>query len=172
MISTDFYSPDCATLACLNTLQRGTLIRKISFTNCLLKVKKQKCIEKFCQRIQVIKKISSKSFKSQEMWTPQRCIAQLCACCCPGDSLHLTQTFLPLNLKVRLSGKRAVLQVFTSGSWRTVCSDDWKTEYGNTTCKHLGFSRYKCKTEGICVTFLTNSDICNFLHETLHKSVL
>ncbi|POI35587.1 hypothetical protein CIB84_000662, partial [Bambusicola thoracicus] len=43
---------------------------------------------------------------------------------------------------VRLSGKRAVLQVFTSGSWRTVCSDDWKAEYGNTTCKHLGFSSY------------------------------
>ncbi|PKU36735.1 transmembrane protease serine 3 [Limosa lapponica baueri] len=44
---------------------------------------------------------------------------------------------------VRLSGKKAVLQVFTSGSWRTVCSDDWKAEYGNTTCKHLGFSRYE-----------------------------
>ncbi|XP_074938047.1 transmembrane protease serine 3 [Phalacrocorax aristotelis] len=43
---------------------------------------------------------------------------------------------------VRLSGKKAVLQVFTSGSWRTVCSDDWKAEYGNTTCKHLGFSSY------------------------------
>ncbi|KAJ7400599.1 transmembrane protease serine 3 [Pitangus sulphuratus] len=43
---------------------------------------------------------------------------------------------------VRLSGKKAVLQVFTSGSWRTVCSDDWRAEYGNTTCKHLGFSSY------------------------------
>ncbi|XP_037997621.1 transmembrane protease serine 3 [Motacilla alba alba] len=43
---------------------------------------------------------------------------------------------------VRLSGKRAVLQVFTFGSWRTVCSDDWRAEYGNTTCKHLGFSSY------------------------------
>jgi len=46
-----------------------------------------------------------------------------------------------------LSGKKAVLQVFTSGSWRTVCSDDWKEEYGNTTCKHLGFSRYEHKME-------------------------
>uniref|UniRef100_H0Z5C2 Transmembrane serine protease 3 n=1 Tax=Taeniopygia guttata TaxID=59729 RepID=H0Z5C2_TAEGU len=43
---------------------------------------------------------------------------------------------------VRLSGKRAVLQVFTFGSWRTVCSDDWRAEFGNTTCKHLGFSSY------------------------------
>uniref|UniRef100_A0A8C3VJN7 Transmembrane serine protease 3 n=1 Tax=Catharus ustulatus TaxID=91951 RepID=A0A8C3VJN7_CATUS len=43
---------------------------------------------------------------------------------------------------VRLSGRRAVLQVFTFGSWRTVCSDDWRAEYGNTTCKHLGFSSY------------------------------
>lgn len=92
--------------------------------------------------------------------------------CCPNGSLHLTQVFLPLNLKVRLSGKRAVLQMFTSGSWRTVCSDDWKAEYGNTTCKHLGFSRYECKTEGIYLTFLTNSDIRNFLNETLHEAVL
>uniref|UniRef100_A0A8C8SIB3 Transmembrane serine protease 3 n=1 Tax=Pelusios castaneus TaxID=367368 RepID=A0A8C8SIB3_9SAUR len=43
---------------------------------------------------------------------------------------------------VRLSGKKAVLQVFTFGSWRTVCSDDWKDEYGNATCKRLGFSSY------------------------------
>ncbi|RMC06190.1 hypothetical protein DUI87_15620 [Hirundo rustica rustica] len=55
---------------------------------------------------------------------------------------ELTESFLVLNLKVRLSGKRAVLQVFTFGSWRTVCSDDWRAEYGNTTCKHLGFSSY------------------------------
>ncbi|XP_075776401.1 transmembrane protease serine 3 [Pelodiscus sinensis] len=43
---------------------------------------------------------------------------------------------------VRLSGKKAVLQVFTFGSWRTVCSDDWKEEKGNATCKRLGFSSY------------------------------
>uniref|UniRef100_A0A8D0HCL6 Transmembrane serine protease 3 n=1 Tax=Sphenodon punctatus TaxID=8508 RepID=A0A8D0HCL6_SPHPU len=43
---------------------------------------------------------------------------------------------------VRLSGKKAVLQVFTLGAWRTVCSDDWKAGYGNITCKHLGFSSY------------------------------
>ncbi|KAM7177588.1 transmembrane protease serine 3 [Macrochelys suwanniensis] len=43
---------------------------------------------------------------------------------------------------VRLSGKKAVLQVFTFGSWRTVCSDDWNNENGNATCKRLGFSSY------------------------------
>ncbi|XP_029435069.1 transmembrane protease serine 3 [Rhinatrema bivittatum] len=43
---------------------------------------------------------------------------------------------------VRLSGKNAVLQVFTSGSWRTVCSEDWKVLYGNMTCKQLGFPSY------------------------------
>lgn len=91
------------------------------------------------------KRTSSKNCMNQEMWMPQWCTARLCTRC--GNPLQLMQGFLPLHLKVRLSGKRAVLQVFTSGSWRTVCSDDWKTEYGNTTCKHLGFSRYECKTE-------------------------
>ncbi|XP_014380804.1 transmembrane protease serine 3 [Alligator sinensis] len=43
---------------------------------------------------------------------------------------------------VRLSGREGGLQVFTSGFWRTVCSDDWKEAYGNATCKHLGFSSY------------------------------
>ncbi|ETE59393.1 Transmembrane protease serine 3, partial [Ophiophagus hannah] len=45
---------------------------------------------------------------------------------------------------VRLSGKRAVLQVFSLGTWRTVCSDGWKENYGNVTCKYLGFSREEC----------------------------
>lgn len=111
-------------------------------------VLKKENIGKFHRRIQVIKRTSSKNCINQEMWMPQWCVARLCTCCVPsGNPLQLTQGFLPLHLKVRLSGKRAVLQVFTSGSWRTVCSDDWKAEYGNTTCKHLGFSRYECKTE-------------------------
>ncbi|OXB79543.1 UNVERIFIED_CONTAM: hypothetical protein H355_000359 [Colinus virginianus] len=60
---------------------------------------------------------------------------------------------------VRLSGKRAVLQVFTSGSWRTVCSDDWKAEYGNTTCKHLGFSSlYLPSSWSVQVGFVTQQD--------------
>ncbi|XP_053561129.1 transmembrane protease serine 3 [Bombina bombina] len=43
---------------------------------------------------------------------------------------------------VRLSGKNAVLQAYSAGTWRTVCSDDWKAYYGNLTCKQLGFSSY------------------------------
>ncbi|KAK9402075.1 Tmprss3: Transmembrane protease serine 3, partial [Crotalus adamanteus] len=43
---------------------------------------------------------------------------------------------------VRLSGKRAVLQVFSFGTWRTVCSDGWKDNYGNVSCKYLGFSSF------------------------------
>ncbi|KAG8450131.1 hypothetical protein GDO86_002669, partial [Hymenochirus boettgeri] len=43
---------------------------------------------------------------------------------------------------VRLSGRNSVLQVFTSGSWRTVCSDEWRAMFGNLTCKQLGFSSY------------------------------
>ncbi|XP_060091244.1 transmembrane protease serine 3 [Heteronotia binoei] len=43
---------------------------------------------------------------------------------------------------VRLSGKKAVLQVFAFGMWKTVCSDDWKSKYGSITCKYLGFSSF------------------------------
>nr|XP_033798819.1 transmembrane protease serine 3 [Geotrypetes seraphini] len=43
---------------------------------------------------------------------------------------------------VRLSGQNSVLQVFTSSSWRTVCSDNWKVIYGKMTCKQLGFPSY------------------------------
>ncbi|KAM4796682.1 transmembrane protease serine 3 [Rhinophrynus dorsalis] len=43
---------------------------------------------------------------------------------------------------VRLSGKNSVLQAYAAGSWKTVCSDDWKAVYGNITCKQLGFSSY------------------------------
>uniref|UniRef100_A0A6I8PY08 Transmembrane serine protease 3 n=1 Tax=Xenopus tropicalis TaxID=8364 RepID=A0A6I8PY08_XENTR len=42
----------------------------------------------------------------------------------------------------RLSGRNSVLQAYTAGSWRTVCSDEWKGLYGNLTCKQLGFSSY------------------------------
>uniref|UniRef100_A0A8C3T8A9 Transmembrane serine protease 3 n=1 Tax=Chelydra serpentina TaxID=8475 RepID=A0A8C3T8A9_CHESE len=52
------------------------------------------------------------------------------------------QSYVPTTMSCfRLSGKKAVLQVFTFGSWRTVCSDDWNNENGNATCKRLGFSR-------------------------------
>ncbi|KAJ7320600.1 hypothetical protein JRQ81_020111 [Phrynocephalus forsythii] len=47
-----------------------------------------------------------------------------------------------IGLGVRLSGKKAVLQVFSFGTWRTMCSDDWKEGYGSVTCKYLGFSSF------------------------------
>ncbi|XP_064412926.1 transmembrane protease serine 3 [Latimeria chalumnae] len=43
---------------------------------------------------------------------------------------------------VRLSGKNSVLQIYSAGSWRTVCSEDWKDIYGTTACRQLGYSRY------------------------------
>ncbi|XP_043931327.1 transmembrane protease serine 3-like [Protopterus annectens] len=43
---------------------------------------------------------------------------------------------------VRLSGKNSVLQVFSSGSWRTVCYEDWSETSGRAACKQLGYSRY------------------------------
>ncbi|XP_038616447.1 transmembrane protease serine 3 [Tachyglossus aculeatus] len=42
----------------------------------------------------------------------------------------------------RVSGRNAVLQVFVTGSWRTVCSENWKDHYGNVACSQLGFSSY------------------------------
>ncbi|MGH0124802.1 UNVERIFIED_CONTAM: hypothetical protein FKN15_020037 [Acipenser sinensis] len=43
---------------------------------------------------------------------------------------------------VRLSGRNSVLQIYTGGSWKTVCSEDWNETYGNTACRQLGYSRY------------------------------
>ncbi|XP_053241219.1 transmembrane protease serine 3 [Podarcis raffonei] len=43
---------------------------------------------------------------------------------------------------VRLSGKKAVLQVFAYGAWRTVCSENWQETYGRVTCKYLGISSF------------------------------
>lgn len=42
---------------------------------------------------------------------------------------------------VRVSGQRAVLQVFTAAAWRTMCSDDWKNHYAKVACAQLGFPR-------------------------------
>ncbi|KAF7251172.1 Transmembrane protease serine 3 [Varanus komodoensis] len=52
-----------------------------------------------------------------------------------------------IGLGVRLSGKKAVLQVFSFGSWRTVCSDGWKDNYGSVTCKYLGFSSFESSAD-------------------------
>uniref|UniRef100_G3WQC2 Transmembrane serine protease 3 n=1 Tax=Sarcophilus harrisii TaxID=9305 RepID=G3WQC2_SARHA len=43
---------------------------------------------------------------------------------------------------VRVSGRNAVLQVFVAAAWRTMCSDDWKGQYGLIACEQLGFSSY------------------------------
>ncbi|KAF5927464.1 hypothetical protein HPG69_016102 [Diceros bicornis minor] len=43
---------------------------------------------------------------------------------------------------VRVSGRNAVLQVFTAAAWRTVCSDDWKGHHANVACAQLGFPSY------------------------------
>ncbi|KAM6934114.1 transmembrane protease serine 3 [Xenentodon cancila] len=43
---------------------------------------------------------------------------------------------------VRLSGRKAVLQVQKQGEWRTVCSEDWNNRLGVSACKQLGYSRY------------------------------
>uniref|UniRef100_A0ABM5FVB4 Transmembrane protease serine 3 n=1 Tax=Pogona vitticeps TaxID=103695 RepID=A0ABM5FVB4_9SAUR len=67
-----------------------------------------------------------------------KCIAQTARCdgvfnCKDGEDEYRC---------VRLSGKEAVLQVFSFGTWRTMCSDDWKAGYGSVTCKYLGFSSF------------------------------
>uniref|UniRef100_A0A3P8XFF7 Transmembrane serine protease 3a n=1 Tax=Esox lucius TaxID=8010 RepID=A0A3P8XFF7_ESOLU len=43
---------------------------------------------------------------------------------------------------VRLSGKSSVLQVFSEGLWRTVCSEDWNHALGFSACHQLGYSSY------------------------------
>ncbi|XP_060053115.1 transmembrane protease serine 3 [Erinaceus europaeus] len=43
---------------------------------------------------------------------------------------------------VRVSGQRAVLQVFTAAAWRTLCSEDWEDQYGSIACAQLGYSSY------------------------------
>ncbi|XP_060496496.1 transmembrane protease serine 3 isoform X2 [Panthera onca] len=43
---------------------------------------------------------------------------------------------------VRVSGRNAVLQVFTAAAWRTVCSDDWRGHHANVACAQLGFPSY------------------------------
>ncbi|XP_044297664.1 transmembrane protease serine 3 [Varanus komodoensis] len=72
-----------------------------------------------------------------------KCIAQTARCdgvfnCRDGEDEYRC---------VRLSGKKAVLQVFSFGSWRTVCSDGWKDNYGSVTCKYLGFSSFESSAD-------------------------
>ncbi|OWK06165.1 hypothetical protein Celaphus_00012883, partial [Cervus elaphus hippelaphus] len=43
---------------------------------------------------------------------------------------------------VRVSGRNAVLQVFTAATWRTVCAEDWKSHHATVACAQLGFPSY------------------------------
>eukprot|EP00069_Balaena_mysticetus_P022280 bmy_14102T0 len=43
---------------------------------------------------------------------------------------------------VRVSGQNAALQVFTAATWRTVCSEDWKSHHATVACAQLGFPSY------------------------------
>ncbi|XP_041797343.1 transmembrane protease serine 2-like [Chelmon rostratus] len=42
---------------------------------------------------------------------------------------------------VRLHGSSFLLQIYTSKSWRTVCSHGWTEQQGRAGCQHLGHSR-------------------------------
>ncbi|XP_063049182.1 transmembrane protease serine 3 [Engraulis encrasicolus] len=41
---------------------------------------------------------------------------------------------------VRVAGRKRVLQVFSSGVWRSVCADGWKSELTRHACYQLGYS--------------------------------
>ncbi|KAK7165898.1 hypothetical protein R3I93_005853 [Phoxinus phoxinus] len=43
---------------------------------------------------------------------------------------------------VRVSGRSSVLQVFSRGSWRTVCSEGWDSHLGSLACRQLGYNSY------------------------------
>lgn len=44
--------------------------------------------------------------------------------------------------QVRLSGRSPVLQINSTGVWKTVCSANWDHTLGYSACKQLGYSRY------------------------------
>ncbi len=48
-----------------------------------------------------------------------------------------------LSLSVRVSGRSSVLQVFSRGSWRTVCAEGWDSHLGSVACRQLGYNRYR-----------------------------
>lgn len=50
---------------------------------------------------------------------------------------------LSVSLSVRVSGRSSVLQVFSWGSWRTVCAEGWDSHLGSVACRQLGYNRYK-----------------------------
>uniref|UniRef100_A0A8C1VEQ9 Transmembrane serine protease 3b n=1 Tax=Cyprinus carpio TaxID=7962 RepID=A0A8C1VEQ9_CYPCA len=48
---------------------------------------------------------------------------------------------------VRVSGRSSVLQVFSRGSWRTVCSEGWDSHLGSVACRQLGYNSYVSSTD-------------------------
>ncbi|XP_067849442.1 transmembrane protease serine 3 isoform X3 [Heptranchias perlo] len=48
---------------------------------------------------------------------------------------------------VRVSGKSSVVQIYTGGTWRTVCWEGWNAVHGTAACKQLGYSSYINSTE-------------------------
>ncbi|XP_043556130.1 transmembrane protease serine 3 [Chiloscyllium plagiosum] len=48
---------------------------------------------------------------------------------------------------VRVSGKSSVVQIYSGGTWRTVCWDGWNAVHGTAACKQLGYSSYINSTE-------------------------
>ncbi|XP_041066784.1 transmembrane protease serine 3-like [Carcharodon carcharias] len=48
---------------------------------------------------------------------------------------------------VRVSGKSSVVQIYTAGTWRTVCWEGWNAVHGTSACKQLGYSSYINSTE-------------------------
>ena len=58
-----------------------------------------------------------------------------------GSGLRAAKGPLCPRRPVRVSGRNAVLQVFTAAAWRTVCSDDWRGHHANVACAQLGFPR-------------------------------
>ncbi|XP_060688812.1 transmembrane protease serine 3 [Hemiscyllium ocellatum] len=48
---------------------------------------------------------------------------------------------------VRVSGKSSVVQIYSGGTWRTVCWDGWNAVHGTAACMQLGYSSYINSTE-------------------------
>ncbi|XP_052401041.1 transmembrane protease serine 3 [Carassius gibelio] len=48
---------------------------------------------------------------------------------------------------VRVSGRSSVLQVFSRGSWRTVCSEGWGSHLGSVACRQLGYNSFVSTTD-------------------------
>nr|XP_015219034.1 PREDICTED: transmembrane protease serine 3 [Lepisosteus oculatus] len=70
--------------------------------------------------------------------TSSKCIRNSAQCDGVTDCDHGEDEFKC----VRLSGKNSVLQIYSGGSWKTVCSEDWRDAFGSTACRQLGYTKY------------------------------